>query len=356
MRSFFRGRIAGLISIAGAAALVVQGPASAAVSTVAAPPLYSDDTESADPDEVARGDSDSASADRTNYNCEAKPTVEDTIASCDKVKDKDRGLVWKILLAVVIGAFLVYLVKRTSFSPDERPQDQALIEDGPQLPASYPDGSLSVRAFARDGWPVVVDFEPQPGTVTQLEVTIGGGNDAPKKTVVLDPDGSRGRQVVKVTMPDTGAARFPKPATYFISSLPIAALDVDQPKTVETAPLRIYGIGGGPRAVGSVAIEQLAFGRSTPGARFSYVARSEFSKARSQVQKLQREGNTIRIVPVFEKRQSNLSIGEQSGAWPGTVTGSSAPSRGVHRLQVTGWFTTDDRSWVAAIAPDLVVQ
>jgi len=146
------------------------------------------------------------------------------------------------------------------------------------------------------------------------------------------------------------------PATYLISSVPIAALDIERPATVRAAPLQIYGIGGGPRAVGSVAIEQLAFSRATVGARFSYVAKSEFSQVRAQVQQFRRTGDKSDIVPIFDLRKSNLSVGRQTGDWPGTVAGSSAPSRGVHRLQVTGWFTTDDRSWVAALAPDLVFQ
>jgi hypothetical protein len=120
--------------------------------------------------------------------------------------------------------------------------------------------------------------------------------------------------------------------------------------------LAIYGIGGGPRAVGSVAIEHVDFARAVPGARYRYDAKSEFQRARAQVQQLQRDGKTIHIRPVFDASQSNLSIGTQNGTWPGTAAGSTSPSRGLHRLQVTGWFTTDDRSWVAALAPELITQ
>src|SRR5258705_152656 len=108
---------------------------------------------------------------------------------------------------------------------------------------------------------------------------------------------------------------------------PIAALDTDRPAAVRAAPLQLFGIGGGPRAVGSVAIEQLAFARASVGARFSYFAKSEFSQARAQVQQFRRSDDKTEIVPIFDSRKSNLSVGRQTGDWPGTASGLPAPSR-----------------------------
>jgi hypothetical protein len=290
------------------------------------------------------------------YACQRRATIADTVADCDQVKDKCRSDSWKVGVAIAVAGVTGYLSTQTQFpSGDEPPRGQALLANGPELPDSYPDGSFSVRGFTRDGWPVVVDFAPQPGTVTQLEVTVATSQGSTKRTIVLDPDGSHGRQLVKVEMP-AGGTPVATPATYLISSVPIASLDTDRPAAVRAAPLQVFGIGGGPRAVGSVAIEQLAFSRASVGARFSYVAKSEFSQARAEVQQFRRSGDRSEIVAIFDLRKSNLSVGRQTGDWPGTASGSPAPSRGVHRLQVTGWFTTDDRSWVAALAPDLVFQ
>ena len=342
--TFFRGRRAMFFSIACAAAVTLGSIAGTAVSAAAfaqrtkAPPTYS-----------------SAQGGRP-YNCQRRATVADTIADCDQVKDECRNDQWKVGVAIVIAGMTGYLTTRTEFpSGDGPPRNQALLENGPELPVSYPDGSFAVRGFTRDGWPVVVDFAPQPGTVTQLEVTVAGDKGSTKRIIILDPDGSHGRQLVKVELP-AGGTPAATPATYFISSIPIAPLDADHPASVRAAPLQVFGIGGGPRAVGSVAIEQLAFSRASVGARFSYVAKSEFSQARAQVQQLRRAGDKSEIVPIFDERKSNLSVGRQTGDWPGTASGSPAQSRGGHRLQVTGWYTTDDRSWVAALAPDLVFQ
>lgn len=355
MMAFFRGRLASSFILVGAAAALITSSATAAGSVASAmqetydgppPPAITNDAQPATP----------SSADRDRYRCTSRATAAETIASCEGLKTGKDKTVWLILAAIAIGVVLYFLLRNTKFANSNMPLEQTLLEEGPQLPVDYPDGSLSVRGFARDGWPVVVDFEPQPGTVTQLELQIGEGREARRQTIVLDPDGSQGRRLVTVETPSTGIAPEPRPATYLVTSLPIAALDVERPESVAPASLKIYGIGGGPRAVGSVAIEQLAFSPSAPGATFSYFAKSEFSKARAQVQRLERSGRTIRILPVFISRESNLSVGRRNGSWPGTAAGSNMRSAGLHRLQVTGWFTTDDRSWVAALAPDLIQQ
>ena len=268
----------------------------------------------------------------------------------------DRATASKSAAALAVADTLIALRNRTCYSSGEAlPTARALLADGPELPTGSPDGSFSVRGFARDGWPIVVDFKPQPGTVTQMDVTVASGGRQLTRTIILDPDGSRGRQLLKVEAPATGA-RTPSPAIYVISSVPIAALNVEHPGVVAAAPLQVFGMGGGPRAVGSVAIEQLAFNRANVGARFRFVAKSEFSQVRAQVQRLARQGDRTVIAPVFDSRQANLNVGRHGGDWPGTAAGTAGPSRGPHRLQVTGWFTTDDRSWVAALAPDIVVQ
>lgn len=347
MTPFFRGRSAVFLAALCAAAMISADTATASGSLAGAaqptgtsdgPPVYS------------------ADSDGPSYNCQKRDTVADTIAECDQVKKKNRSQLWKIALALIIAGIIAYLLSRTRFSSGRAPPSHdALLENGPELPTSFPDGSFSVRGFARDGWPIVVDFEPQPGTVTQLEVTVPRGNRQTTRTLILDPDGTGGRQLIKLEMPDAGADQ-PTPATYFVSSLPIAQLDADQPQSVNAIPLKVYGIGGGPSAVGSVAIERVNFDRADVGARFGFVAKSQFSRARAQIQRLRAGGTATEIVPVFEARASNVSLGSHGGSWPGMAPGSSAPSRGPHRLQVTAWFTTDDRSWVAALAPDIVVQ
>lgn len=371
MKRFFLGRLPILLSIACAAEMGLESTRYAAAAAMAAvqpdeswdvpagsivveDPRYAVGTSDgpAESSEAATGTSDGPVADGP-YNCERRATIADTISDCEEVKKKRGGGWWKILLGIAVAGLLAYILSRTVFrSGNNGPAaEQALLNDGPELPVSYPDGSLSIQAFTQNGWPVVVDFLPQPGTVTALDVKVGKRT----QSIVLDPDGSKGRQLVTVRVEGLKANR-PTPATYEVKSVPIAAFDVEQPRAVGLAPLKIFGIGGGPSAVGSVAIEQVAFTPAQPGARFRFSTKSQFHRLRAQVQQLNQQGGTISIRPVFDARKSNLGIGPKQGTWNGTIAGTPNPSFGKHRFQITGWFTSDDRSWVAALAPDLVTQ
>lgn len=364
MTTFFRHRFAAILWLGSVTALIFSSTSSAAASFAFAQGLYGSSRMMV----VERANLPSMAASRGGgreagppsvqppYRCNEGEDIQQVLKTCRNGDGgpvgQDGGL-WEILLGMAVIAIIGSIASRTRYSDSNPANEQALLENGPQLPASYPDGSFSVRGFTRDGWPVVVDFEPQPGTITQLEVTTGEGHYKHSNKIVLDPDGSHGRQLVKVIMPSNGDAPDPTPATYAITSVPITNFETPQPRQ-DLAPVEIYGIGGGPHAVGSVAIEQLAFNRANPlGATYSYFAKSEFTKARAQVQRFRRSNGTNEVTSVFDDRKFNLSVGNQNGSWPG-MRPPGPPS--AYRLQVTGWFTTDDRSWVAAVAPALIVE
>lgn len=226
-----------------------------------------------------------------------------------------------------------------------------LKKEGPRFVDTYPIGSFAIRGFARDGWPVVLDYRPRPNTVTTLAVVFGEDKVA---SVVVDPDGLGGRSLIKIETPSLGWAKKEKPADYVVRS-------VYRPGTSmagQAAPLDVYGIGGGPRAVGSVAVEKLLF-RPVPGdpaapVAFQYNAKSPFNRVRSEVVRFDNDGSQIRLTRVMQADARDTAVGLHSGTWSGLADKSHERSVGAHRFQVRAWFTSDDKSWVGAVAPTLL--
>lgn len=250
------------------------------------------------------------------------------------------GLAALVALGTIFGG-------RRGSRGDRLPGEDELKRDGPQLPTAYPVGSFSVRGFGRDGWPVVLDFRPAPRTRTTLDVIFGKRQAIP---LVVDTNGLEGRHLVRLDIPRYGWAKKAKPANYILRS---EYLDGSGP-----APVQVYGIGGGPRAVGSVAVERLSFSpgllRTGSFAQYDYVAKSPFQRTRAEVLKFQNDGDSIRLTRVMEASAEDVRVGRHGGRWDGTDQRSRSLSTGAHRFQVRAWFTSDDKSWVGAIAPELV--
>ena len=290
------------------------------------------------------------------------PTVDQPCCLTDDqpgCQNKEKIPVLAIIAAViVIGIFIWWISKNSKFGnldASRLPTEAELIEEGPQLPDQYPVGSLTVQAFARNGWPIVVDYQPKSGTQTVLDVRFRDGG----YSLVVDDDGSSGRQLREVALPEDGPAPEPTPATYVLRSVRLDTVSDDPTRRQKLVPLEVYGIGGGPRAVGSVAIEQLRF---TPGqvrvgmlARYDYATKSPFNRTRAEVLRFKLGGDKIKVTRVLRADAVNVGIGPHGGVWDGRNQQQNLPaSIGKHQFQVRGWFTSDDRSWVAAIAPELV--
>jgi hypothetical protein len=220
------------------------------------------------------------------------------------------------------------------------------------MAASYNTGTFWVRGFAQDEWPIVLDYKPQPHTQTTLYVAF----DKDKVwSVVIDSNGLAGEHTQLVVLPRTGwAKKKARPATYYLRCMTIDGMG----RPIAPAPIDVYGIGGGPRAVGSVAIEQLTFGPPTmqtgATAAFGYHAESPFDHTRTEVLRYAMEGQTIRLTQVMAENAPDVSVGTHGGQWNGRDQGTGQVSKGAHRFQVRGWFTSDDLSWVGAVAPSQV--
>ena len=132
----------------------------------------------------------------------------------------------------------------------------------------------------------------------------------------------------------------------------------------EPRPIEIVGIGAGPRAVGSVAIEQLHFATSERRvggdfARFDYHTKSAFNRVVMDVLRYgpdTRNGRpVITVATAAQYGAQALPPGVYGPRmWGGLDTKTRKPSHGVHRLQVRGWETDEDGDWVNAISTGYV--
>jgi hypothetical protein len=244
-------------------------------------------------------------------------------------------------------------------NPPPKPGADSLLKDGPQFPASLSVGAFSVVGFTRGGWPFVIDFLPQPDSCTWLAVSTG---EKSYPSVLLDPDGHAGRRVVKVNLPDEIGPNI-QAGEYAVYSEqgacapnPVGGTQTARP----FSPITIYGLGAGPRAVGSIAVNSLQFGPSTPhfpqeSATFGYTTINDFGRVSQEILSFEEKVKGQWSVQTIRTTQLDaLQKGKHSGSWDGTDgTGTRAP--GVYRLQVRVWNTlNDEKSWGGAISPDSV--
>jgi hypothetical protein len=136
----------------------------------------------------------------------------------------------------------------STFRRNKSPE-KILTEKGPQFPLVFNMSSFQVVGFAKGNWPMVLDYELLPGTLGLVTVTSEGIEPYYYR---LDPQ-LPGRQLIRLQLP----ARFgnpPRIGTYSVGAFADAAGEL------QPAMFRVYGIGAGERAVGSIALEDLKFG------------------------------------------------------------------------------------------------
>ena len=236
--------------------------------------------------------------------------------------------------------------------------NDSLAQNGPRFPTSYRVGTFAVQGYARDAWPVVIDFLARPDSCTWLEVNVA---EKPVYSRLLDADGRSGRHLIRFDFPAQMAAR-PRAAMYVIHSVrtACAASNGNYAERLPS-PVHVYGIGAGPRAVGSVAVDELQFEPALPKlpqeqVKIAYHAKFAFDHAAEEILLLsETPSGQVSVQAVRTRRRDNISTAQKAlDSWDG-LNESGARSLGVHVLQVRAWFSgDDDKSWVGAIAPGTV--
>ena len=252
--------------------------------------------------------------------------------------DTGRNIAIGVGLGVLLGVAIAGLAHNSSAG--------AMLNDhGPQFPDLLHESAFHVTGFVHGGWPLVVDYEPSVGSYVVLSVT---NPDVPPFSAVL-PAAQGRRRLLVLRIPSS-----------FGDGLRIANFSIESTASQRDRTLsylRIYGIGCGPRAVGSVAIDQLRFGpqiitSSRPETQLSFHSHTKFDRVRSEFMQIALVDNCVEGQKVDDKSINRHVDAEESvqDTW-----NAKKARPGQIQFRVRGWMTRDNGGdWVSAFSPELV--
>jgi len=261
---------------------------------------------------------------------------------------------WLIPIGVVITGGIVALIQ----APDLA---DFLAEEGPQVPPAFTMNSFTVIGLVQGNWPVVLDYQAEQPTSLLVEVCTAEESFQYRLNVT-----EKGRQWHLFRLP----ARFgdrPKPGAIKI----LATEEVRDEKGL--ASFQIYGLGVGPKAIGSIAIDQLDFqlDENQKVAFYSYIAHQSFNTVSPEILRLQRNATAtgIQVERIWWRDKEHLLRGisaspdpqprdnwdcKEGRPWPEQA---GQVSVGPHLLQVRAWFGPQDtdKSWVVVWSNHVIV-
>ena len=223
-----------------------------------------------------------------------------------------------------------------------------LDKQGPQLTPLFSMSSLAVMGFSRGNWPVAIDYVLEQDSLLLVVISPEG-----EKPLIYRLEGRKGHWVTKMQIPPTVGDQLR------VSQYLVQTLDDSVGQQVSPSHIHIHGIAAGPRAVGSIGIDQVIF---APGsirlaqhqkAQFSYHSISDFDDTEVSFVRLAKI-NTGEIVAAAVGSKSMGSIAQdhvKNGDWDGSIkTGEAVKAfspelqqwllapHGQHVLQVRAWL------------------
>lgn len=267
--------------------------------------------------------------------------------------------------AAIVAGLIGYAIHEALSEDGKNPKDPNWDANGPIIPEHFNFSDLKIGGYVQNGWPVAIDYQlSRPGSATLIVRT--NKNEKPSFTYRLNGTNTS-RQIKILNLPQT------------LGDVPVrATLEVhatDNTNGINSlVPIKIFGIACGPKAVGSIGIDQIDF---SPGsikaslgekASHSFFAHKSFSKVHEEFRKIDKIGTganettltgSIAYTHVLDPFDA---IDESSGAfigkdnppftWDGKTTQKQL-SKGFHQLLIRAWYT-NDKDWVTAFSPGQV--
>ncbi|MFC3284522.1 hypothetical protein [Litchfieldella rifensis] len=260
---------------------------------------------------------------------------------------------WRVP-AIVAGAAALVLVgswlHRRSEAAQRSTEDDGDVIDrlqrnGPEFAPQYNTSAFAAVGVVRGDWPFVLDFAHEQPVIVTLRIS---AQDVPEIYTLRIPFAADdvGRHLLQFRLPSAfGDSERP-------AAIAVTATDMSGERTVSS--FRVYALGCGPRAVGSVAIEEVSFlprrirTQASEQASYRFFSHSEFPQAVAEIMRVEPADDGERQFFVNEEPidggvAAGRSIDPQQ--WDGRDESQSV-STGTHRLKVRAWAPTG--GWVTA--------
>ncbi len=225
--------------------------------------------------------------------------------------------------------------------------ESRLSREGPKMPDQFTMSGLSIAAFAQANWPVVVDGVFDSGGILLITVEVNGLS--PFTYRIQNPEGRRRLDIFR--LPPYFPQK-PTPGTYTIRAMRDVA---GSPRPIY---LRLFGVGAGERAVGSVAIDEVRFGpeairpKQKENASYGFHAHTDFDRVRAEFLKAVTTQGQI----VSKLEDHNDIHGVQRETAPAFQWSAKKATPGEHILQVRAWESALNKAnWVIAWSADQVL-
>jgi hypothetical protein len=246
-----------------------------------------------------------------------------------------------VIGGVAAAAVITGLVAHEKNSPEH------FWHNGPEVPKQFDMSGLTLKCLIGPNWPVVLDFLlDSPGAA---EVEIVAADKHHFKVRMTNTPNQRAYAIFRLPK-DFGTKTQ-------IAVLQVRAVAPGNSTGGTSAPaLRIYGMGGGENAVGSVAIDQLTFQpaaihpKAKEVATYGFHAHSAFNSVRAEFICVSLQNGHVIVQQDQEAKLSPIPQGERArGTWEGKG------KAGEHMLQVRAWRGLENGGdWVVAWSPDIV--
>jgi hypothetical protein len=226
-------------------------------------------------------------------------------------------------------------------------RSELLDKQGPQLPSLFSMSSFSVMGFSRGNWPVAIDYVLEQDSLLLVIIAPEG-----EKPLIYRLDGKKGHWLSKIQIPAAVGDQL-RVSQYLVQTLD------DSLGQVSPAHVHMHGIAAGPRAVGSIGIDQVNFTPTSihpsqhQKAQFSYHSISDFDDTEVSFIRLAKSSNgeivaaAVGSKPMGSIAQNHTKNGDWDGStkpadivrnYPAQIQQWLLAPNGQHVLQVRAWL------------------